>query len=245
MKEKCKIIKRILVYVLIVCSLCWPFICIVQCSCGVNDRSFYTKYTQEQHVQRIRERTNIKYQDDIESGIIEDFEVFILYDLNYNYPEYFIVEFQYSNHVDKLVQEEIIESDGKGNITCRQEELVVRSKYFHVTGCIIDDLYYTTFTYGSNYRHGQSSYSLGGYQNQKKYFGNGYEFVEIDGEIIQIGHMYPVTVDEITHTREYWWLGKEFEIYADEHVCQNGEKIEQSEYENYKTNFFHYQKSEY
>ena len=110
---------------------------------------FVTEYTVEEHIQRITERTMEKYAGYLDSGIIVDFTVDIMYAFYDNDPEYFIVEFERDKPYPNLQPEE-------------------GAKYEHIVGYIQDDKYYII-----EYIVGRSIYTLLGYSEAKKYFSHG------------------------------------------------------------------------
>ena len=63
---------------------------------GYTHPKFKTKYTEEEHVQRITARTEEIFAEEIESGEILNYEVEIVYAFYDNDPEYFLVELEYA-----------------------------------------------------------------------------------------------------------------------------------------------------
>ena len=80
----------------------FPFLLVVllgACSCVpgyYRHPRFKTKYTIEEHIQRISERTEEKFSWQIAEGIIADYTVDIIYAFYDDDPEYFLVELEYA-----------------------------------------------------------------------------------------------------------------------------------------------------
>ncbi len=144
---------------------------------GYTHPDFTTEYSIEEHIERIKTRTEEKYSAEIASGELLSFEVEILYAFYDNDPEYFMVEFTYAT------EREVKEWD--------YPQTVYKSKYGHFIGYIQDDIYKIGIINYSGeddlyIMPGRSAYSICGYDNAKKYYGGGVQAVETDEGIMQI-----------------------------------------------------------
>lgn len=204
-------------------------LCIEKRHATVNRGSFpefQTKYTEEEHIQRIKERTKLRYKKWIVSGLLVDFSVYIVNAVYDDDPEFFLVELEFSDYYGETVTREYVNEQG----TLDYEELEIYSKNAHFLGSIINDEYYSIPAYGS-FRYGKSSYALRGYLNEKKYYGNSCEFVKIDGKMTQIGHIYSINVEGL---KNYWRIGQEFGN-VDNHQCDNGRIIDENDYKDFES----------
>ena len=154
---------------------------IFACSCerppikgGYEHPVFKTKYTVEEHIQRITARTEERFQKDIENGFIVDIFVDIVYAFYDDDPEYFLVEIEYKEKIpyDKIT--------GNINRPPFPYELgfdengacwTYPDKITHFIGFIQDDRYRTGLIYGADFQLFSSPYTICGYRDAKKYYG--------------------------------------------------------------------------
>ena len=154
---------------------------IFACSCECPPRKgwyehpdFVTKYTIEEHIQRITARTEERFQEDIENGFIVDIFVDIVYAFYDDDPEYFLVEIEYKEKIpnDQLTG---IAHDPPFPYGIGYDEndkicWIYTDKITHFIGYIEDDRYRTGLIYG--YFHSSPSpYTVCGYKHEKKYYG--------------------------------------------------------------------------
>ncbi len=140
------------------------------------DFLFETAFTEEEHIQRIRERTNEKLAEDIEKGIIDTIDVEIVYSFCTEDPEYFLVEVKYNQWIEGYWP--------KGSSRNKQK-YHTKDRYFF--GMIYKDAYIGLHE-TTDFQDGKSIYEVRGYSSNKKYYGNSVFAVEQDGKIYQIFH---------------------------------------------------------
>ena len=139
------------------------------------DFLFETAFTEEEHIQRIRERTNEKLAEDIEKGIIDTIDVEIVYSFWTEDPEYFLVEVKYNQWIEGYWP--------KGSRD--KQKYHTKDRYFF--GMIYKDAYIGLHE-TTDFQDGKSIYEVRGYSSNKKYYGNSVFAVEQDGKIYQIFH---------------------------------------------------------
>lgn len=192
--------KSVLFYCFLILQLCL----LVACDLDSGTRhpsqtykhpDFVTAYTEEEHIQRITERTQIRFSEKIESGAIVNYTVEIVYAFYDNDPEYFLVNLEYAEEIQRFYP--------TGN-------LKYQTKHQHFLGYIENDEYYTgASSYGgqdgdSMFIDGRSAYELAGYATAKKYYGSDVFAVETkDGllQIFEIGSTARVEFDTVDETR--------------------------------------------
>lgn len=169
-------------------AICLAFLFAFACISCAGEKyihpDFETEYTVEEHVERIRKRTEERYAEEIESGELVHFEVEIVYAFYDDDPEYFLVEFEYAEETIPLIFKEThIPPTYETEIKVFQY-----TKYKHLIGFIHRDKYYTgLYDYIRDPMEGRSIFDLCGYSNAKKYYGNGVQAVEIEnGEILRL-----------------------------------------------------------
>ena len=141
---------------------------------------FVTSYTEAEHIERIKERTETRFSKEIESGEIANYTVEIVYAFYDNDPEYFLVNLEYKYPWHKL--------DWVGNP-------FEQTKYKHFLGYIENDEYYTGINGYSGekgdsmFTEGRNAYEVAGYGEAKKYYGNDVFAVEKEGALLKIFKM--------------------------------------------------------
>ncbi len=147
---------------------------------------FSTEYTIDEHVQKIKEKTEEIFQGDIQSGAIVDYSVEIVYAFCDRDPEYFLVEIEYANEWNGVYRTNYPRYDDD-----TPTEIEYTTRYKHLIGFIENDTYKTGLNgyFGKNeaaFKDGKSCYALLGYSNNKKYYGASVFGVESNGEILRI-----------------------------------------------------------
>lgn len=136
---------------------------------------FVTSYTEAEHIERIKERTETRFSKEIERGEIANYTVEIVYAFYDNDPEYFLVNLEYENDFPAEYATE-----------------GTRTKYKHFLGYIENDEYYAgVYNYSgekgdSMFTEGRNAYEVAGYGEAKKYYGNRIFAVETEGELLKI-----------------------------------------------------------
>ena len=139
---------------------------------------FVTSYTEAEHIERIKERTEARFSKEIESGEIANYTVEIVYAFYDNDPEYFLVNLEYKN-----------------DFPVKHKTEGTRTKYKHFLGYIENDEYYTGINgYAgekgdSMFTEGRNAYEVAGYGEAKKYYGNDVFAVEKEGALLKIFKM--------------------------------------------------------
>lgn len=162
------------------CADCLPISCYYNPWKYYKHPDFVTEYTEEEHIQRISERTQIRFSEKIESGAIVNYTVEIVYAFYDDDPEYFLVNLEYKYPWRSL--------DVSGN-------LIYETKYQHFLGYIENDEYYAGLTgytgeYGdSMFIDGRNAYEVIGYGTAKKYYGSDVFAVVTKDGLLQIFDM--------------------------------------------------------
>ena len=145
---------------------------------------FKTKYTIEEHTQKITEITADIFVADMYNDIVKDFSVDIVYSIGRNNPEYFVIEVEYNKYFPYSLNDEYSHT----------------TSYKHIMGFIEEDTYYVLHSFykpGYDFAKdcfvlGQSPYSLSEYSKSKKYFDyyneiySGVYGVQLNDDILQI-----------------------------------------------------------
>lgn len=216
--------KLLCLFLTIVCCLCMVA-CDTCSACekkgGYTHPEYQSKYTEEEHIERISARTREKYAEEIEEGIIIDFKVEILYAFYDNDPEYFLIEYRFADT--------ILEYKGEGS-----EVKLTKKHYGHTIGMIKNDAYCvgsfhccidendgigSQTGYDDEIFVGQNCYTRCGFENAKKYYGGDVFAVEIDGQMVQI------------YKHDYW--------HKDEEKCWERRVISESEQKNLMKSSYH------
>lgn len=127
---------------------------------------FVTAYTTEEHLERLKKRTEEKYYNYSSTNYVVDYNVEIVYSLYTEEPEYFLVECEWAYEYD-----------------VKHEMEIYHTKYTHLIGHIVNDKYVVHTPYSE---WGRSAYYLSGNGEQKKFYAAYCQAVEKNGEIIQI-----------------------------------------------------------
>lgn len=197
---------------------------------GYDHPTFVTNYTEEEHVERIRQRTAEKFEKEIVNQEIVDIHVEIIYAFYDNDPEYFLVEIEYAREWINAYKNPDYSSSDESS----QEYIEYTTKYKHLIGFIENDKYKTGLMYYDSFIDGRSSYSFYGYRSAKKYYGGLCQAVEIDGQIIELSNGECLRDGIIENHSHYSF-----------YECTMGRVIKESEYEklmksNYKLFKFAY-----
>ncbi len=205
---------RIRIIAFLLCFLSMFFSVVIINECNERNRplgygeykhpKFKTKYTVEEHIQRITARTEERFQKDIENGFIVDIFVDIVYAFYDDDPEYFLVEIEYkeklsideerrlAKYKDKFPYrlEQITDENGENGGEYVMGRYVFPERFIHVIGYIEDDCYkmgLQALGFGAGFFCGQSPYTGYGYKNEKKYYGGGVCGVKQGADILGIG----------------------------------------------------------
>lgn len=195
---------------------------------------FQTKYTEEEHIQRISQRTEAIFEEEIESGKLLKYNVEIVYAFYDEDPEYFLVELEYVDECIKVTYENPNYSLDTG----KQEPQYIEqtTRYQHFIGFIENDNYKTGLLHydsGSSntkqcFMAGRSAYALymegKGEQYGKKYYGGRVQGIERSGEIIVVAGMdcYENGIEWHQHTPNSTYT-----------KCNIGDVVPENLYENY------------
>ena len=133
---------------------------------------FETAFTEEEHIERIRARTEERLEEDIEEDKIEKIDIEIVYSFYTKDPEYFLVEVEYKEEFSRFYEPNIY----LGKYT---------TKYKTFIGMIYFDQYIRIGEM-DDFIDGPSPYKARGYTGYKKFFGATRCAIEENGKIIQI-----------------------------------------------------------
>ena len=210
--------KRIMVIIIVIISLCWPFLSFVQCQ-KVNrykHPDFQTNYSGQEHIERIEERIRERYSVMFEYYIYKDVDVYLLHSLFDDDQEYFIVEISFYSPVTRSFENPNYDK-GKPLSEENLERISYTTDRMYCVGYIRNDVYYR-----NAFRYGKSSYTLYGFEDQKKYYGGGYECVMIDGKMICLNSYEDI--------RNCWTTGVEYHLHKDDESCVYGCEIEKNRF---------------
>ncbi len=170
---------------------------IFACSCYFPPRKgwyehpdFETKYTIEEHIQRITARTEEILAEEIDNGQIKEIFVDIVYAFYDDDPEYFLVEIEFTEEKNYTVSKPY-----------RPEtQTTFCSAYVNLVGFIHYDIYEYGMVsspymqrWGDHfgvYMPGKSPYTICGYRNEKKYYGRGSFAVQTEEGLLRIYDSY-------------------------------------------------------
>ena len=230
---------KILAIVVIMCGIislsAWGLISLVIFSSGISGDGgyvhpdFVTEYTIEEHIERIKARTREKYKTELESGVLVDFEVYILHAFYDDDPEYFLVEFEYRDFITEEYQNYDFD-ETKEESEDNQRYVTLSTKHMHTMGYILNDKYYNGLVNIST-RFGKSSYTLYGHENSKKYFGSRIEAVKIGNDIVQIGH--EARLEPKNPSLTSGGVSMEFHVHDRGEACSYGRILDPLDYEKY------------
>ena len=137
---------------------------------------FKTDYTIEEHIERISKRTEERFAEQLQSGLLVSYSVNILYAFYDEDPEYFLIELEFDR-------------EWEGEYThpfSATTKYAYKTKYMHTIGFIWNDKYYLCLDRFGDFVEGKSSYYYYGYSDSKKYYGSGVQAVEKDGQIVKL-----------------------------------------------------------
>lgn len=180
--------KKVLTWILACCLFILSF---SACACrtnidgGYTHPVFKTKYTVEEHIERITARAQARFAEDIESGLVVDIFVDIVYAFYDDDPEYFLVEVEWKE-----------EKEYEFSFYEKEKNYTFVTKYIHLVGFIRNDVYVYGLMkcpYGrrgekniDTYMPGKSPYTICGYRDGKKYYGSGSFAVQTDEGLLRI-----------------------------------------------------------
>ena len=190
---------------------------------------FSTKYTEEEHIKNIEDKTRHIYKQEFAEGKIVDMSVDIVYSIDLGNPEYFVIEIRFLDEFS--ADNTIYHLDDKYVTTCLDK---------HLIGYIENDKYYMQPFYACSdpkqaFAVGKSPYSLFCEPNDKKYFG-----------IIQGESVYAVKRGDdliriasnacLKHSGAFDIHREEYKEYTKNFSCRDNEfsVIPKEEYANYK-----------
>ena len=205
---------------LLLCTVCLFSGCVQKAKGGYKHPKFKTEYTIEEHIARIEERTKERFEEEIASGELVSYSVDIVYAFYDNDPEYFLVEIEYANEWENLIDENLPEY---GTYT---------TKYKHLIGYIENDMYlvgikgYDSGTNELPFMDGKSSYSLYEQRYERKYYGAGVQGVLVNGKIVKTADWSCLEYGNV-----------QFHSHKDK-GCPIGEIIEEDLYRNYMLSNF-------
>ena len=211
------------------------------CSCQCNNQQigdvnyihpdFHTEYTTEQHIERIKERTEKIFKKEILKTEIANIYVDIVHAFYDDDPEYFLIEIEFYSEI----------SGSYTNPYNFNEQIEYTTKYQHVIGFIKDDQYYVGLNdYSGNYasckgnfHSGESSYRAFGQPFGKKYYGCQTQGIYMEGEILMTSSR------ECSFPLKNHPHGKQSVIYTE---CPIGSAIPKTKYKTLmeENNKFHY-----
>ena len=139
---------------------------------------FETAYTEEQHVQRIMQRTEERFANEIATDKIKDIHVEIVYSYYTEDPEYFLVEIEYNDFFTGSLENPYY-SDGDSLY------LSYTTNRKHLIGRINKDEY-LIYPWYSTFIDGPSVYSARGYADNRKYIFIYTYSVKSNGEVYDI-----------------------------------------------------------
>jgi len=143
---------------------------------GDHHAEFRTKYTVEEHIERITKRTEERFATQIEEGELISWKIEIVYAFYDNDPEYFLVELEYAEEIES----------GYEFYSSVPEYTQYITKYQHIIGYIKDDRYLMGLPHYDLFMDGRSVWALNGYEDSKKYYGDKIQAVQVDKEIMQL-----------------------------------------------------------
>ncbi len=120
---------------------------------------FKTEYTVEEHLERLKDLTEKRFEDSLKNRRIVNYDVEILYAFYDEDPEYFLVELEYA---------EEWETTYKG---LPKSVIKYTTNRKHLIGFIYKDNYYMGLDGYSDFQDGISAYTYLGYCEDRKYYG--------------------------------------------------------------------------
>ncbi len=151
-----------------------------------NHSEFSTYHTEERHIDYITASTMEIFEKELQNGELVDIQVDIVYSINGNNPQFFVVELEFANEWEWFyTKPEYMREPNE------PKEVYYQTKYKHLIGLIADDVYYNCLSgyyvesdSKASFMDGRSPYSLSGYSDSKKYLGGYYRGVETNEGIL-------------------------------------------------------------
>lgn len=210
-KYKVIILKIVVLIFVILLTLVWYYSCVYNEPEGrFIPREWKTKYTKEEHIDRIRDISISIFQKEFDNDEIEDLFVDVVYSFKEENPEYFLVEV-------KFKKEFTIELKKTGYY---YDTIKHTSNYIHFLGYIYNDTYTATY-YSEGFNFGKSSYTFFGYREAKKYYGDTSQAVFNGNDIILLHRCSDVSVPEM-HSL----------FHTDSQNCKIGEVVKEEDIKN-------------
>ena len=142
---------------------------------------FETDYTENEHIQRIKEKTQERLASDFQAEKIKNYSVEILYSFYTDDPEWFLIEIEYKEAFDGEID------SMSSNAPCGES---YTTRFKHIVGRIYCDKYYVVAWNNMDFVDGQSPYTVLGYNGYKKYYTLGQFAVEKDGKVLSVFRDY-------------------------------------------------------
>ncbi len=144
--------------------------------------TFTTKYSINEHIERIKQKTEERFARELADGSIVNYRVDIVHSFYDNDPEYFVIEVEYAEEFDgKFYNPEYYFPTNEPIPMYIQ----YKTKYKHTLGYIHQEKYYIGTLY-EKFEDGQSPYAKTGNWELKKYYGQNVMAVQKDQDIIKI-----------------------------------------------------------
>lgn len=134
------------------------------------DFEFETAYTEEEHIQRIRQRTEERFADDIEKDKIKEIHVEIIYSYYTEDPEWFLVEVEYKEPFENKI------FDRNRRFSPNRWYLIgtpYQTTFKHIIGRIVDDKYLEDENNSGvfiGFMDGPSVWRARGFMENKKFY---------------------------------------------------------------------------
>ena len=142
-----------------------------------NHPTYVYTYSEEYHRQKISERTQEIFEEELSSGKIVNFEIETVYSFYDNDPEYFLITFKYADEFDVIIKDEITGYKTKYKYLIGYHH--GKGEYYTGLSCFMGEA-------KNALRYGISPWDYLGYENSKKYYGCSDFGVEEDGGIYKI-----------------------------------------------------------
>ena len=174
----------------ILLALCFTLL-FAGCNGGYRHPKFKTKYTIEEHIQKISKRTEEIFAEEITNGNIANYTIEIIYAFYDEDPEYFLVELEYAEEWESQYENPDFQYGEK------PQYIKYSTKNKHFIGFIENDEYYTglpCYDSGASdikqdcFMDGKSGYALCAFPQNKKYYGAGIQGVQVGEQIIICAH---------------------------------------------------------
>ena len=181
---------------------------------------FSTKYSPEEHIERLDILTKEKFSSELLSGEIVDYKIDIMYSFTDNNPRYFIIEIEYKDEYTSTY------NDPTDTTKC----IEYSTKYAYTIGLINDSVYNVC-----GFVESQSPYTKTENFDKKKYYSDTIMAVYDEDELIQICNFKDCDMNHISDKNQgsRLWIEMILEICP---VCY-GCSIPEEEFENIKYYF--------